>query len=145
MSTIFVIYHSDTGNTHKLARLVAEGIDSVKGAKATLVPAGELDLAAAAKADGYAIGSPDYFSYVAGEVKCFFDKILYDERFKGKPCVCFATHGGGGKVMSVLSALSKSCGLAEVAPGVAAQGAPGEKDAKDARDLGKALAKAAAG
>ena len=45
MSKILVIYHSGKGNTEKLAQLVAEGAEA---------------------GDGLAIGSPDYFSYVAG-------------------------------------------------------------------------------
>ncbi len=144
MATIYVIYHSDTGNTHALAKQVAEGAES-GGANVKIVAAAELDLAGAAAADGLAIGSPDYFSYVAGEVKAFFDKILYDERFKGKPYVAFGTHGGGGKVLGVLEGLAGKCGLKRVAPGVLTKGVPAGADADKARALGKALANAAGG
>ena len=142
MAKVLVIYHSDTGNTHKLAKLVAAGAEDA-GAAVTLVRAGELDLAAAALADGLAVGSPDYFSYVAGEVKAFFDKILYDERFKSKPYVGFGTHGGGAKVLGVLESLAKSCGLKKVGEGVLVKGAPTEADGVAARALGAALVEAA--
>ena len=141
MATIQVMYHSDTGNTENLAKLVAEGAKA-GGAEVKLVKAAELDLAEAAAADGLAIGSPDYFSYVAGEVKAFFDKILRDERFHGKAYVGFGTHGGGAKVLDVLEALAKSCKLKQVAPGVLTKGAPAGADADKARALGKALAEA---
>jgi multimeric flavodoxin WrbA len=143
MSTVYVIYHSDTGNTEKLARLVAEGAGSIAGTEVKLVRAGELDYDAAAAADGIAIGSPDYFSYVAGQVKTFFDKALNDARFKGKPCATFGTHGGGAKVLGVLDALVKAVKLQPVAPGVLTKGAPDAKGAEDGRKLGKALAEAA--
>jgi flavodoxin I len=139
MSKILVMYHSGTGNTEKLAKLVAEGA-SAGGAEVKLVKAGELDLAAAAAADGLAIGSPDYFSYVAGEVKAFFDKILRDERFQGKPYVGFGTHGGGAKVLGVLEKLAESCKLKKVAEGLLVKGAPAGEDVEKGKALGKALA-----
>ena len=145
MGKVMVIYHSDTGNTHALAKLLAEGAGSVKGADVELVAAEEVNLADAARADGYAIGSPDYFSYAAGQIKTFFDRILYDERFKGKPCVGFGTHGGGGKVLGVIESLAKSCGLKQAAPGLQTKGAPAGEDVAKARALGKALAEAVAG
>ena len=144
MSTVCVIYHSDTGHTKKLAELVAEGAGAVAGVEVVLVPAGGLDVDAAAAADGLAIGSPDYFSYVAGSVKTFFDSILNDDRFAGKPCVAFGTHGGGAKVLGVLEALMKSCKLEEAAPGLMTKGAPAGEDVDKARELGEALAKAVA-
>jgi flavorubredoxin len=144
VALVYVIYHSDTGSTHRLAELIAEGAGSA-GAEVKLVSAEDLDYAAAAKAAGYAIGSPDYFSYVAGQVKTFFDSVLYDERFKGKPCVAFGTHGGGGKVLDVLNQLCKSVGLKAIGPGLQTKGRPGPGDTDVAHKLGKALAEAAAG
>jgi len=143
MSVIYVIYHSDTGKTHAVAKFLAEGAGKVRGAEVKVVAADELNLAEAARADGYAIGSPNYFNYVAGEIKAFFDKVLYDDRFKGKPYAAFCTHGGGGEVLGVIARLAKACGLKEVAAGVSSQGMPEEKSIEAARELGKALAKAA--
>jgi len=143
MSTVMVIYHSDTGNTEKLAGFVAEGANSVAGTEVKLVRADELDYDAAAAAAGLAIGSPDYFSYVAGQVKTFFDKVLNDDRFKNKPCVTFGTHGGGGKVLAVLDNLVKAVKLKPVAAGLLVKGAPDAEGAEKGRALGKALAEAA--
>ena len=141
MSKILVIYHSDTGNTEKLANLVAEGATAA-GADVELVKAGEADLDAVAAADGIALGSPDYFSYVAGQVKTIFDRILYDKRFHGKPYVGFGTHGGGAKVLEVLERLAKACKLEQVAPGVLVKNAPEGEDVDKGKALGKALADA---
>ena len=141
MKTVYVIYHSGTGNTHRLAELVAEGAASA-GAEVKLVNVAELDYAAAAAAAGYAIGSPDYFSYVAGQIKTFFDKVLYDDRFKGKPYVSFGTHGGGAKVLDCLDRLAGAVKLVQVAPGVMTKGAPDAAGAQAARQLGKKLAEA---
>jgi len=142
VGTVYVIYHSDTGNTRKLAELVAEGAGAVEGTKVELVKAAELDYDAAAAADAYAIGSPDYFSYVAGQIKTFFDKVLSDKRFHGKSYAGFGTHGGGAKVLDCLNRLAKSVKLSQVAPGVMTKGAPDDLGAEQARKLGVTLAEA---
>jgi multimeric flavodoxin WrbA len=98
---------------------------------------------AAEEAHALAIGSPDYFSYVAGQIKTFFDKTLYDERFHGKAYVGFGTHGGGAKVLGVLDRLAQSCKLRRVAAGLMIQGGPEGEPAEQARQLGKTLAEAA--
>jgi multimeric flavodoxin WrbA len=62
-------------------------------------------------ADGVAIGTPDYFSYVAGTVKTFFDDLyLWDQSgkpVKGKPAVLFFSCGGGGKVRQPFESLAQ--------------------------------------
>ena len=124
MSMILVIFHSDTGNTRKLAELVGEGARSVQGTEVKLVNASELNYDEAASADGLAIGSPDYFSYVAGQIKTFFDKTLLDERFHGKPYVGFGTHGGGAKVLACIERLADAVKLKQAAPGIMTKGVP---------------------
>ncbi len=142
MAKVMVIYHSGKGHTKALAEFVAEGARSVRGVEVEMVPAEHLDLSRAAEADGFAIGSPDYFSYVAGEVKAFFDKILYDTRFHGKLYVAFATYGGDEKTLGVLELLAAHCHLKEVVSGVQCHSDHVSQCAQAARALGKALADA---
>ena len=139
MALIYVIYHSETGNTHALADRVAKGAEA-DGAEVRVVSADDVNLAEVARADALAIGSPDYFNYVAGPVKSFFDHVLYDERFKGKPFVGFGTTGGSGKVVEVIASLARSCGLAEAAPGLLTRGRPSPAEVEKARELGRTLA-----
>ncbi len=103
------------------------------------VPADTFDPDILDRIDGIAVGSPDYFSYVAGEVKCFFDRVYRDTRVDGKPFVAFGTHDGGGKVLEVLERLSMSVGLVRIFPGVLVKGRPGPKDEERLRALGHAL------
>jgi multimeric flavodoxin WrbA len=59
--------------------------------------------------DAVAIGTPDYFSYVAGTIKTFFDDMyLWDQSgkpVKGKPAALFFSCGGGGKVKQPFESL----------------------------------------
>ena len=102
MEKIIVIYHSQQyGNTKMLAEALAEGAREA-GAEVNLINTNErrVTLEDFLSADGVAIGTPDYFSYVAGTVKTFFDDIyLWDQSgkpVKGKAAVLFCSHGGGG-------------------------------------------------
>ena len=146
MPKIAVIYYSKTGNTRKLAELITEGCRKVPGCQVEMMALPESDLQAAVQADGFAIGSPDYFSYMAGHVKTFYDDALaHKAALTGKPYVAFGTHGGGARVLESLERLSRAVGLSQAAPGIMCQGAPGAADAEPARALGEALAKAAGG
>jgi NAD(P)H dehydrogenase (quinone) len=75
MAKILVLYHSQQyGNLEKMARSVAEGAEKA-GAEVTLFNANHarFNIADYPDYDAVAIGSPDYFSYVAGTLKTFLD------------------------------------------------------------------------
>jgi multimeric flavodoxin WrbA len=113
MRKVIVIYHSQQfGNTKVLAEALAEGAREA-GAEVSLINTNErrVTLKEFLAADAIAIGTPDYFSYVAGTIKTLFDDIyLWDqsgESVKGKPVVLFCSHGGGGgKVKQPLDSLA---------------------------------------
>ncbi len=143
MAQIAVIYYSKSGNTQKMAELVAEGIREVEGVEARMCALPGTEPAEVADAAGFAIGSPDYFSYAAGHVKVFFDEALaHKNEISGKPYVAFGTHGGGAKVLDSLERLSQAIGLKQVQPGMMCLGAPGDNEAAAVRALGRALAEA---
>jgi multimeric flavodoxin WrbA len=113
MGKVMVIYHSQQyGNTKMLAEALGEGVREA-GGEAELVNTNErrVTLEEFLSADGIAIGSPDYFSYVAGTVKTFFDDLyLWDQSgkpVKGKPAVLFFSCGGGGKVRQPFESLAQ--------------------------------------
>ena len=104
MGKIIVIYHSQQyGNTKVLAEAIAEGACEA-GAEISLVNTNErrVTLEEVLAADALAIGTPDYFSYVAGTIKTFFDDVYLwgqaGKSVKGKPAALFFSHGGGGRV-----------------------------------------------
>ncbi len=113
MGKIIVIYHSQQyGNTRVLAEALVEGA-RVAGAEVNLINTNErrVVLEEFLAADAVAIGTPDYFSYVAGTIKTFFDDIyLWDQSgkpVKGKPAVLFFSCGGGGKVKQPFESLAQ--------------------------------------
>jgi len=111
MGKIIVIYHSQQyGKTKILAESLAEGARGA-GAEVILINTNErrVTLEEFLATNAVAIGTPDYFSYVAGTIKTFFDDIyLWDQAgkpVKGKLAVLFFSCGGGGKVKQPLESL----------------------------------------
>jgi len=149
MKQILIAYHSqEKGNTRRMAELVAEGCREVAGVEVTLINVNEtrVDMALAARADGYALGSPDYYSYMAGGLKQFFDDLCLaswaGQPVTGKPYVAFLTHGGGGSAIASIELLANAMKLIPAAPSVVCQGAPQGEAIAQSRQLGKALAEA---
>src|SRR5450830_612938 len=100
MKRILIVYYSLGGNTKTAAEAVAKGCEE-SGAQVVLkegLKATEKDLL---DCDGLAVGTPDYFSYMAGGLKDFFDRSFYPTQGQvtDKPCGIFVTHGGGGKAV----------------------------------------------
>ena len=113
MKRILIIYHSQQfGNTKILAEALADGVREA-GADVELINTNEhrVTMKEFMSADAVALGTPDYFSYVAGAIKTLFDDIyLWDksgEQVKGKPAVLFISHGGGGRVREPLNSFAQ--------------------------------------
>ncbi len=98
MTKILIVYHSQTGNTEKMARAVAEGVSSIEGAEAVLKKAADASLEDLLDSDGLAIGTPENFGYMSGAVKDFFDRTFYpsEGRVFRKPYVVFVSAGNDG-------------------------------------------------
>lgn len=113
MIKVLVLYYSKRGNTQKMARLMARGIESVDGCEAMLRTV-ESDLPDAEKpndalvteqdmidCDALILGSPSYFGNMASPLKKFIDttgNLWFSGAMEGKPSGVFATasslHGG---------------------------------------------------
>jgi multimeric flavodoxin WrbA len=146
MGRILVIYHSQQfGNTKILAQALAEGAREA-GAEVDLISTNErrVTLDQFLAADAVALGTPDYFSYLAGTIKSFFDDIyLWDtsgESVKGKPAALFFSHGGGGRVRQPLEYLAGRF-FEQVGETVEGERPIGEEAKKKCFELGKELAK----
>lgn len=72
--TVLVVYHSGGGHTAALAQAVAEGARSVEGAVVALKRVGDVRCDELLATDALIVGSPVYWSNMAGEVKTFFDR-----------------------------------------------------------------------
>ncbi len=104
MSGILIVYHSQSGVVEKMAYAVKKGVTKVKGAEAVLKKAQDATWDDLKDSAGIAVGTPDYFDYMAGTVKDFFDRTFYPSQSKIRgsltadlPCVFFVSGGTGGE------------------------------------------------
>ena len=81
---------------------------------------------------------------MAGGLKQFFDDAILAEwggkKIKGKPCVIFVTHGGGGEASKSVEKLAKSLEFKQIGQTLLCKGAPSGKLIEESKELGKSLA-----
>jgi NAD(P)H dehydrogenase (quinone) len=157
--TVLVAYHSMGGHTEKMAQGVLEGAQSVPGTKVLLKRVGQVTANELFSADALVVGSPVYWSNMAGEVKTFFDNwqfkfgVFPDFKMRNKVGAAFATGGqiSSGKELTMLTILAAMLGNQMiVVSGGGAFGAsattegdsPGidEKELASAKELGQRVA-----
>jgi len=128
-----------------MAEAVAEGARIVSGTQAEVKEGLEATIDDLLECDGVALGSPDYFSDMAGGMKDFFDRTYYPAQGKvtGKPCVIFGSAGGPPSVViESLRKMAEGFKLQEAAEPVGASGTPTEAVLEEWRELGRNLAEA---
>jgi NAD(P)H dehydrogenase (quinone) len=157
--TVLVAYHSMGGHTEKMAQGVLEGARGVPGTRVFLKQVGQVTADELFSADALVVGSPVYWSNMAGEVKTFFDNwqfkfgVFPDFKMRNKIGAAFTTGGqiSSGKELTMLTILAAMLGNQMiVVSGGGAFGAsattegdsPGvdEKELASARELGQLVA-----
>ena len=145
MAKVLVVYHTISGNTEKMAKAFEEGAKSVPGTDVVIKKAFDATLEDLLSCDAIAFGCADYFSYIAGALKDFFDRTYYPSKGKvaGKPYAAFATGGSGAEtVLAVLDRLTSSFQFKKAVDNVPVTGAPSSQDLAKCREAGKNLANA---
>ncbi len=127
MAKILVLYYSRNGSTANMARQIARGVESVKGAEAMLRAVPEVSTVCEKTAgsipesgapyvtvqelehcDGLALGSPTHFGNMAAPLKHFIDGttgLWLSGALSGKPAGVFTSTGSmhGGQETTLLS------------------------------------------
>ena len=71
---ILVTFHSQSGNTRRMAEAVAEGVAEIEGAAPVLKQAGDTVADDMRGCRAMVICSPEYFGYMAGAIKDLSDR-----------------------------------------------------------------------
>src|SRR5688572_6999242 len=98
MNKILVLFDSASGNTRRMAELVAEGAREISETEVRLVHIDEAKADDVAWCDGLAVGSPTNMGLLSWRMKRFWDETMGDEWFKldGKIACAFSSAGGWG-------------------------------------------------
>ncbi len=141
MKKVLVIYHSQSGNTEAMAKAVSEGARAA-GAAVVLKKAVDASAEDMLSCDIIAIGTPNYFGYMAGQVKDYFDRVWATIRDKvgNKPYVTYGSKGGGGA--QALDSVDRICDglkMVKVFESVLITRKPTEENLAECRELGRKL------
>ena len=149
---VLVLYFSKGGNTAKLAKNIAKGVEA-GGAEAVLKTTDDITKDDFLNAAGVIAGSPVYFGIMAADLKRIFDEFVSTRRkMENKVGAAFATggHHTGGKETTMMSIIQ--CMLiygmiivgdpmdASCHYGVGCIGTPDDTAAGDGFKLGKRVA-----
>ena len=107
MPTVLVVYHSETGNTARMAELVAEGAREA-GADVVLKSVEETSADELTQYAGIIAGSPTYYGLMSAPLKELFDRsVKFHGQLAGKMGGAFTSSGniGGGNETTILSIL----------------------------------------
>jgi flavorubredoxin len=142
MKKILVVYHSQSGNTETMAEAIAAGARAA-GATVTLKKAVDANVDDLLGCDAVAIGTPNYFGYMAGMVKDYFDRVWGTVRGQmgDKPYTVFGSYCGGG--LPAIQSVEKICdglGMKKVCECIGIQRQPTPENLNTCREMGKKLA-----
>lgn len=94
-----VIYHSASGNTARMAQVIAEGMKSVSGVEAKTFSIDEVDLDFVKESRGIVVGCPTYMASTSATMHQWLEQNFGKLAPAGKLGGAFATaqyiHGGG--------------------------------------------------
>jgi len=155
MSKVLIVYDSRTGNTEKMARAVADGARTAKGAKVTILKVDQARMNDLIASDAIILGSPTYYGDMTAKMKAFIDRTnSIHGKLAGKVGGAFTSSGDTacGAETCVLSILH-----AMLINGMIIQGrydnkhygptaveAPSAKEVKSCKELGRRIATLAA-
>jgi len=143
MARILIVYHSQTGNTKRMAEVVAEGAGGIEGTEVILKCAGETVMEDLVAADGIAFGTPENFGTMSGMMKDLFDRTFYPAQGKvfRKPYVVFVSAGNDGSgALSAVERIALGYQFRKVYAPVIAKGEISEETLEKCRELGAVLA-----
>jgi len=98
MQKILVLYDSKSGNTAKMAHLVAEGAANIADVEVRLRHVDQASADDVIWCDGLAVGSPTNMGLISWKMKRFWDEAMFDQWMKvdGKIACAFSSSGGWG-------------------------------------------------
>lgn len=96
---LLIVFHSQTGNTARLAEAVLRGARRVEETDTELKRAFDTRSEDLLASDGVLLGTPENFGYMSGALKDFFDRTYYpcEGKLVGLPYAVFISAGNDGR------------------------------------------------
>jgi len=152
MAKILIVYYSKTGNTAKMARIVAKGAEKEGGIDVEVRPIEKTTAEDLLEPEAILIGSPTYYGTMSWQIKKLLDEsVKYHGKLEGKIGGAFSSAGGVGggsetTVMNIIKAQLIHGMIVSGTPsgdhyGPVAVGAPDKRSEGNCLRLGERTAK----
>lgn len=145
MICVLIIFHSHGGNTEKMARAVAGGVEEIGDVRVILKRAFEAVADDLKSSDAVIFCSPEYFGYMAGAMKDFFDRTY--EELKDEPAVykkpyaiVISAGNDGSFAFQHIERICKGYRLKKVQNPVVCKGPVTDEKLSECFDLGRIIA-----
>ena len=145
MADILIIFHSQTGNTEKMAKAVARGVDDVANARAVLKRAANAVAQDLRDCSAFVICSPEYFGYMAGALKDFFDRTYEELRddatvYRKPFCIVVSAGNDGSFALSHIERICRGYRFKMVQKPIVCKGRTTEEVLAKCFELGSTIA-----
>jgi len=141
---VLIVFHSQTGNTEKLAESCAKGASETEGVRTVLKRANLVSAEDIRRAKAIVICSPEYFGYMAGAIKDLFDRTFEtlkdDPQVHKKPYAVIISAGNdGSQALLSIERIITGLKFKKVQNPVICKGRVTEEDLKKCYELGKTI------
>ena len=140
---LLIIYHTQTGNTERLAQAVLAGAQEMEDVEIRFLRAFDADLDDLLWADGLLIGTPENFGYMSGAVKDFLDRTYYpaQDKVNGMPYSIFVSCGndGSGAIFNI-ERIAKGYPLKSVIEPIICKGEVTDAALEQCKEMGMTMA-----
>jgi multimeric flavodoxin WrbA len=145
MKKILVVYHSQSGNTRRMAEAVARGAGEIGGVTVSLKRAGNTTLDDLLECDGLVIASPEYFGYMAGAVKDLLDRTYEQARghkkiFRKPYAVVISAGNDGSGALASIEKIFLGFQFKKVQPPIISKGPISDETLALCEELGRTMA-----
>ncbi len=143
MKRLLIVYHSQTGNTQRLAEAVRRGAEREPEVTTRLVRAFDAGVDDLLACEALLIGTPENLGYMSGAIKDFFDRTYYPAqgRVDNLPFAVFVSAGNDGTNTVVqIERIARGYRFKKVADAVIVRGAVTADGLARCGELGHAMA-----
>lgn len=140
---LLIVYHTQSGNTGRMAEAVLRGARRESGCETVLKRAFDTGLDDLLACQGLIIGTPENFGTMSGVIKDFFDRTYYpaEGRTVGLPWAVFVSAGNDGSgAVAQIERIATGYGWKRVAEPLIARHGVTDEDIGRCEELGEALA-----
>ncbi|MBI4965526.1 MAG: NAD(P)H-dependent oxidoreductase [Desulfomonile tiedjei] len=140
---LLIVYHSQSGNTERLAEAVEQGALKVEGVGVRRIKAAAVTAEQLLDCRALVVCSPEYFGYMAGAIKDFFDRTYEQtrEQVVGKSyAVVISAGNDGAGALNSIERIILGYRLRRVQEPVICRGPITEDMLENCRNLGQTLA-----